>query len=128
MQREGSENPRFKATLPPLQPGNYRLRGEAELSERTIGSQNVDISVSEVSVEYQRVAQDRPNLLRIAVQSGGAYATVDGVEQMAARIPLEPRITRSVAELSLRTSVWIFTSILVLLALEWIIRKRVGMV
>jgi hypothetical protein len=128
MQREGLDNPRFNATLPPLPPGTYRLTGEAAMSGRTISSRSVEISVSEVSVEYQRVAQDRANLVRIAAESGGAYATVGEITDLARGIALEPRVVESRTEISLRTSAWIFVVILALLSLEWIIRKRVGMV
>jgi hypothetical protein len=128
LQREGSDNPRYKSDLPPLAPGVYRVRGEAELSGRTVNSQSVDISVSEVSVEYQRVEQDRPNLMRIAGQSGGTYSGIKGAAAMVGQIPLSPRVVESMTEVSLRTSMVVFALILLLLALEWVIRKRVGMV
>jgi hypothetical protein len=88
----------------------------------------LEISVSEVSVEFQRVNQDRSNLLGIARQSGGGYFRGDEVSQMIARIPLETRIVETTSEMSLRTSVIVFVVVLVLLSLEWIIRKRVGMI
>jgi hypothetical protein len=128
MQREGSANPRYKTELPPLAPGSYRLRGDAELSGRTVSSQTVDISVSEVSVEFQRVAQDRSNLVRISNQSGGTYTAVEGAVALARGISLDPRIVESTVEVSLRVSVVVFMLIVALLALEWIIRKRLGMV
>jgi hypothetical protein len=129
MRREGSDNPRFKVTLPPLGPGQYRVRGEADLPGRTLTSQTVDISVSEVSVEFQREHQDRSNLTAIALQSrGGVYSPVAGARDMARRIPLEVQTVRSATETSLRTSVAVFLVILALLSLEWIIRKRAGMI
>ena len=108
--------------------GTYRLRGEAEMSGRVVTSESIDISVSEVSVEFQRVAQDRLNLTRIANQSRGAYANAAGAEALARRIPLVSRTIGSTDEVALRTSVIVFVLILVLLAVEWVIRKRLGMV
>ncbi len=128
MRREGSDNPRFRVSLPPLPAGRYRLRGEADLPGRTIVSQPIDVSVSEVSVEFQRVDQDRNNLASIARKSGGMYVDAAGAERLHARISLEPRVTDVTSEMSLRTSVIVFVSILVLLSIEWIIRKRVGMI
>ena len=128
MQREGSDNPRFKVELPALPPGEYRLRGEAELAGRVVPSQDVDIAVSEVSVEFQRVAQDRSNLIRLASQTRGAYSNTDGAAAMVGQINLEPRVIESTAEISLRTSTIVFVAILLLLGVEWVIRKRVGMV
>jgi hypothetical protein len=128
MQREGSDNPRYRVELPPMAAGTYRLRGEAEMSGRVVTSESVDISVSEVSVEFQRVAQDRLNLIRVASQSRGAYTSAAGAAALARRIPLESQMIGSTNEVALRTSIIVFVSILVLLAAEWVIRKRLGMV
>ncbi|UCG53497.1 MAG: hypothetical protein JSW58_08065 [Candidatus Latescibacterota bacterium] len=128
MLRDGADNTRFKTTLPPLGPGRYRIRGEADLPGRTLASEMLDISVSEVSVEFQRVNQDRSNLMSIARQSGGVYFQGDDIAEMIDRIPLEARIVETTSEISLRTSVIVFVIVLVLLSLEWIIRKRVGMI
>jgi hypothetical protein len=128
MRREGSDNPRFRAALPPLPPGRYRLRGEAELAGRAIVSQPVDVSVSEVSVEFQRVAQDRSNLASIARKTGGRYADVDNAPELVSRMTFEPRIVDVTSEMSLRTSLVVFLAILGLLSIEWIVRKRVGMI
>lgn len=128
MQRDGVDNPRYKVEIPPLVPGNYRLRAEAELSGHIANSQSVDISVSEVSVEFQHVAQDRSNLATIAGQTRGGYAAAASAEALVRGIRLDKRIVASSAEITLRTSLIVFGLILALLALEWIVRKRLGMV
>ena len=128
MRREGSDNPRYRAAVSALVPGTYRVRGEAELPGRTIRSQPLEISVSNVSVEYQNVSQDRDNLNRIARQSGARYVTADQVADLGEQIALEPRIVASSSELSFRTSLIVFSIILAFLSLEWIIRKRTGMI
>jgi len=128
MQREGSDATAFKVSLPPLGPGRYRVTGEADLPERTIESPPLDLAVSDVSVEFQRVDQDRQNLEMIAKQTGGAC--VDGGEaaDLASRIAVDPKIRPATSELALRTNLAVFAIVLALLSIEWIIRKRVGMV
>lgn len=128
MQRGGADEPRFKAALPPLGPGRYRLKGEADLPDRKAVSDPMEITVSDVSVEFQRVAQDRANLGSIARQSGGAYAGTAGVDALLDRIPLEPRVVQTTTEMTLRTSLAAFLVILALLSVEWIVRKRAGMI
>ena len=128
MHRDGPNNPRYTVDLAALAPGSYRLRGEAELPGRVVSSQAVDISVSKVSVEFQRVAQDKLNLLRISAQSNGRYAAFDDAIGSVGRIQLEPRVVSTTSEVALRTSVIVFAIILLLLGAEWVIRKRVGMV
>ncbi len=128
MRREGSDNPRFEVSLPAFSPGHYRIRGQADLPGRTLSSQPVDISISNVSVEFKRVVRDRSNLVSVARQSGGTYTDARTVAELGERIALEPRVTEWTAEIPLRTSVVLFAIILVLLSVEWIIRKRAGMI
>ncbi|MEE9270704.1 MAG: hypothetical protein V3V49_10640, partial [Candidatus Krumholzibacteria bacterium] len=128
MHRDAVDDTRFRAALEPLAPGTYRIRAEAELKGRTLRSPAVEIAVSEVSVEFQRVTQDRANLAGIAGETGGAYYPAEDVGEMAARIPLEPRVVEITSENSLRTSQFVFLLLLVLLGFEWVVRKRAGMV
>jgi hypothetical protein len=128
MEREGADNTRFKATLPPLGAGRYRVTGKADLPGRTATSPPLEIAVSDVSVEFQHVAQDRPNLEMIARQTGGAYAGPGGVGELADKLRIAPRVTATSTERTLRTSVAVFAVVLLLLATEWIVRKRAGMI
>lgn len=128
MQREGSDNPRFRAVLPPLPSGRYRIGGTADLPERTVTPQPIEISVSSVSVEFHKVSQDGDNLIRIAGQTGGHYAGPDRMVDLARRLSLEPLNVESTVEVTLRTSAVVFGLILLLLAAEWMIRKRAGMI
>jgi hypothetical protein len=128
MHRDAVDDTRFRAALQPLAPGRYRISGEAEFESRKLRSPAVEIAVSEVSVEFQRVTQDRTNLAGIAGGTGGAYYAPEDVGEMAARIPLEPRLVEITSENSLRTSLLVFSLVLVLLGFEWVVRKRAGMV
>jgi hypothetical protein len=128
MQREGSDNTRFRATLPPMGPGRYRIRGEADLTDRKVVSLPLDITVSDVSVEFQRVSQDRSNLEMIAATSGGFYMGENSIDDFTKRAELSPTRTPTTSEVALRTSFAVFAAIIVLLSVEWIIRKRVGMI
>ena len=128
MEREGSDNTRFKTALPPLGAGKYRVVGKADLPGRAVVSTPLEITVSDVSVEFQRVGQDRLNLDMIARQSGGAYADPGGVDVLAGMMKLAPRVTATSTERTLRTSAAVFAVVLALLAVEWIVRKRAGMI
>jgi hypothetical protein len=128
MEREGSDNTRFKAALPPLGAGKYRVTGRADLPGRAVVSAPLEITVSDVSVEFQRVAQDRSNLEMIARQTGGAYAGPDQAEALAGMMKIAPRVTSTSTEMVLRASGVAFAVVLALLAAEWIVRKRAGMI
>jgi hypothetical protein len=128
MTRESVQSTRFRASLSPLPPGRYLVRGEAELPARSIHSRPVEIEISNVSVEFRDVRQDNLALAGIAMRSGGLYVSAADVSALSARIPLESRKVATVTEMSVRTSVIVFLIILLLLSTEWIIRKRIGMI
>ncbi len=128
MRRESVQSTRFSAAISPLHPGRYIVRGEAELPERTIFSRPIELKISDVSVEFQRMQQDRAALAAVAKRSGGLYAQGGDLADFSEKIPLEVRRMELVSELSLRTSVIVFLLVLVLLSIEWIVRKRVGMI
>jgi len=79
-------------------------------------------------VEFQRTPQDREALERIAGRTGGAYAAPAGAVALAARMPLEARRVPTVSESVLRASAPLFLVLLVLLGVEWLLRKRAGMI
>nr|MCH7549542.1 hypothetical protein [Candidatus Krumholzibacteriota bacterium] len=127
MSRENTQSTRFRRVLSPLPPGRYLVRGQADLGERSITSKPVEIRVSNTSVEFQRVHQDRAALVSLALRSGGMYAGAR-VDAIIDRLPLDARSVSVVRETTLRTSVWLFLLILSLLSAEWLIRKRAGMI
>lgn len=128
MSRESAQNTRFRCELQPLPPGRYKIRGGAELPDRTIASRPLEVRVSETSVEFQRVHQDRAALTGIARRTGGAYVGDGDVASLAGLISFDPRTTETVTEVTVRTSLLLFLIILALLSVEWLIRKRAGMI
>jgi hypothetical protein len=128
MQRENTQSTRFKSALPPLSPGRYLVRGQAELPERSIESRPIEIQVSSTSVEYGRVDQDQEFLAGLARRTGGVYVAPDAAESLAGRIDLTPRVVSSLSETKLRTSALLFALILALLTTEWVLRKRAGLI
>jgi hypothetical protein len=127
MRRDGPQNTRFSAVAPALAPGRYLVRGQADIPGRTITSKAHEFQISATSVEFRRVQQDRAALISIANRGGGTYFP-GSVEGIVERIDFEPRTARSSSEVTLRTSLLLFLLILALLAAEWVLRKRVGMI
>jgi len=128
MRRDAVQNTRFKAVIPPLSPGRYFVRGRADLPERTVESRVHEIRISSTSVEYRQMQQDRTALAGIALRTGGTYTDGERLAPILDRLKLEPRRTPSLSEMSLRTSLLLFLVMIGLLAAEWAIRKRAGMI
>jgi len=128
MHRERPDDTRLSATLEALPTGNYTVRGSAELPDRTLQSKALALRVSGTSVEFQRTAQDRAELARVARRSGGEYVTAADAAGIADRIPVEARAVPTTSETVLRASTPLFLLVLLLLSAEWLLRKRAGMI
>lgn len=128
MTRESADSPRLSAELGVLPAGRYVARGSADLPEKTIESKPLEFRVSTTSVEFQRTPQDRDALVRIARRAGGDYVTPDEAASLVDKLKLEPRRVPTVSESVLRASAPLFLILLALLAGEWLLRKRAGMI
>ncbi len=128
MHRDAPDASRLSARLDPLPAGRYSVRGVAALADQTLESRPLEFRVSTISVEYQHTLQDRDALIRIAHRTGGEYATPDGARAAVEKIPLAPRRVPAVSESVLRAATPLFVVVLLLLSLEWLIRKRTGMI
>lgn len=128
MKRAGADDSRYTATIAPLAAGRYRLQAETELQDRSLQSDPMEITVSKVSVELQRVVQQNRVLETIAKRTGGRYSPGSVPARFLDNIPVNPRTRNTVTELSLRSDGMVFGVILLLLAVEWVIRKRIGMI
>ncbi len=128
LKRERERTSAFKASLPSLAPGVYKIRGKALLAGGELLSTPAEITVSEISVEFRSTAQDMENLAAIAAATGGAYADASGMREVTGELPLYERRSTVQSELRYRTSAAIFVLVLLLLSIEWIARKRAGMI
>jgi hypothetical protein len=131
MRRDAAQNTRFSAVAPALPPGRYLVRGHADIPGRTISSKAHEIQISRTSVEYRRVEQDRAALTAVARRTGGRFyaGTAEGlVTRLPELVDFSPRQLQTTSEVTLRTNVLLFLLIVALLAGEWMLRKRAGMI
>lgn len=129
MKRGSPEEPRLTAVLDPLPAGRYVVRGSAETGDnQTLESHPLEFRVSTTSVEFQRTPQDHEALVRIARRTGGAYASPSQAADVVSHMDLSPRKVPAVSESVLRATTPLFVVILLLLSVEWLARKRAGMI
>jgi hypothetical protein len=118
----------YRATLPPPeQPGTYRLDFTAELAGETLkASQQFEIIRRDL--EAAQPLADKALLTRLAASSGGRAVGLDALGDVLAelRTTLQPRYKQFVRRRSLLDpwAWWLWTATLLMLAGEWIIRKR----
>lgn len=118
---------RYEGSFQVLQGGDYNFTATAHKQGRILGRDNGKFSVEEFSLEFQNTRMDEAMLKRIAQNSGGKYftpANFSGLRELL-NFPQKYITTKNEFEIWNKPAILVF--IIVLLGLEWLLRKRKGM-
>jgi len=123
---DGEGNGRYGGDLSPWTEGEYTYQGTANRGG-LLGEDRGKFTVEAFNIEYLNTAMN-PTLLRtVASQSGGSFVTPDRFDSLAAQLQF-PRKARAVSwEVPMWNRAWLLWIFVGLLAVEWLIRKRSGM-
>ncbi len=129
-----SEEGEYTAEYTPTKEGSYRIEAEANLAGKTLGKDRTSFSVA---FPYGEIDDGRPRndlLKQIAETSHGEYFSINdwndqALQKIAAKLEshapsqiVEQRQTR------LWSTLWPFSIILVLLSIEWWMRRKWGLI
>jgi uncharacterized membrane protein len=124
----------FAGEYIPVREGAYRVEAEATLGDRALGRDHAGFSVAYPYGESND-GQPRHDLLKqIADSSQGEYFSIDDWnEESLARIAakLEEHAPSSITEQSqvkLSSTIWPFAVVLLLLSIEWWMRRKWGLI
>jgi hypothetical protein len=117
----------YRATLQVLGGGDYQFRGYAEQSGQKIGEDGGRFSVEPFSLEFLNTRLNEPMLRQMAQAAGGAYGPADSLENFIARLPLTPMSRHETSDLALWGRTPVLFVLLLVLGIEWFVRKRQGM-
>jgi uncharacterized membrane protein len=118
---------RYSAEMRFEQPGIYRVHAEARKGATDLGSSDRWVLVGGVDREMAEPRLNEDVLRRIAAASGGAYLPANGASRLssllgeAALQPAAPRLRE------LWHTPWVFAAVILLLATEWMLRRRWGL-
>lgn len=114
-----------------LKPGAYSYRAKVSIQGTTEETITGQFDVAEQNVETANLIRNQAFLRNLTAKTGGALyeaAEVDALlEAMESRKLLEPSKVWVERQLLFRTTWWWFAIIVALLALEWLLRKRVAL-
>lgn len=118
---------RYAGRFRPEAVGTYSYEGVAMVGADTLGADSGSFMVEAYNVEKETLTQNRALLEGIATASGGVYFPADSLAKLANAISAPPRLVTVgwSRRFFLNWDVW--AVLIGLLALEWIIRKRRGM-
>ncbi len=119
----------YQAQTPPLTSGHYEVRVQASGYDASALSASTPIWVgSRDSLEFRRVSLDRSSLEEIAAATKGEYFHESDAAGLLEKI--KPLSNGAIVETDIVVwqSFYWFWAVIVLLAIEWVLRKRAGLV
>jgi hypothetical protein len=117
----------YRATLQVLGGGEYQFRGVAEQSGRKIGEDSGRFTVEPFSLEFLNTRLNEPLLRQMAQATGGAYGPPDSLASFVSRLPLNSMSRRDTFDFALWGRTPVLLVLLLVLGVEWLVRKRQGM-
>ena len=122
----GSGN--YRGGLRGLDPGEYTFSASARVAGQVVGEDEGNFIVEQHSVESITVKPDDLLLSEIARVSGGRTAAIDDWRQLIEAAPLHRRLVERRSVVTVWDHQWIVIAAILLLAIEWYIRKQQGLV
>ena len=127
----GLGNGRYSADIGTLPEGAYTYEARAIRLESLLGTDTGGFTVGPPVLEHAETRANLPLLRQIAHRSGGQYLTVHQMDELKHLLEADSTFApRSVAHTSER-ALWQWPLplivILMLITLEWVLRKRIGM-
>lgn len=124
-------NGRYELDIGPLPDGQYRYEALATQDGAELGTDAGQFSVRPLRLEYQAPRADAVTMRQIATRSGGqAYSSntvSDLPDDLSNSDSFSPEIIEETSEAELWQRSLFLAVILALLALEWGLRKRLGL-
>jgi len=124
-------NGRYTADVSGLREGDHSFKGSASLNGKLLGSDDGRFTIGDLSPEYQNFTMNAKLLRTITDRSGGKFYTSENVANFKDDLKnvrnFNEKSVVNKSEIALWNLFWILIIIVLLLSLEWFIRKRLGM-
>lgn len=126
--RPGQGEGSYAGFTEPLAPGGYRYRAEARDAQGTsLGRVESNFWVDRNGPEYVRLMPDRGTLEQIARAGGGQVVESASLGEWVQRLPGVIRRAGRIREVELWNHLALFGSFVIVLSVEWFLRRRRGL-
>lgn len=124
-------NGRYEATLSNLPAGDYSFAGRAIVGGKELGSDEGRFTIGEVGLELLQTSMNAELLRTLAERTGGRFYTTRQVGELMRDIlshkGFAPRSIQHRADHQLWNNLYLLLAALAAFAMEWLLRKRSGM-
>jgi len=121
---------KYNGTLDDLEAGDYSYSAKIKRGDIEIGKDGGKFSVGSLTVEFLKTTMDKQLLEQLAYKTGGEFATSENYNALLEKIlsrNFEPKEKIQHSEIELWHWQYILYGIIFLLAMEWFVRRRSGM-
>jgi len=123
----GTGNGKYEGFLPALSAGDYSYQGTATYNNRQLGTDQGKFSVEPYSLEFLQTRMNERLLQQLAMKTGGKFFTETNFDELPELLKFPVQKTLQSREIQLwNKMIWLVAAV-VLLGLEWLLRKRTGM-
>jgi hypothetical protein len=124
-------NGRYEGTLEGAGQGDYTFNATATLNGASLGDDRGRFSVGDLNLEFQDTRMNAELLRQLADHSGGRYLEPSQINDLDAALASQASFAPNVEHQAKEIELWNWRTALIvlilLLATEWLLRKRSGM-
>lgn len=127
---ESVGNGRYEGAITNLSEGDYLYFANAVNKGRVVGEDSGKFSIGKINIEYLDTKLNKQLLDQVAFRTGGMYADIENVDKIIKTLSskkYEPQEITTITKLQIWNWEYIAFLIVLLLSVEWFIRKRNGM-
>ncbi len=114
----------YGGTLQPKVAGRYEIVVESRVGQLTIAAEKLVIEVGRPNLEYEKLDMDEKLLSRIASDSGGRYRHISVAGSLIEQLDRTQQQKKVILERQLYWPPGFWTLFVVVLTVEWILRRR----
>jgi hypothetical protein len=118
----------YSAEFWPPGTGSFTIEGRGSRNGMLFGSDQLKIEVIPFDNEFVRLGQDTDFLIRLANRYNGTHVNHDNINPLVEAVSDKSRFVTEEQEIEIWYRPAMLFLILILITLEWIIRKRSGLV
>ena len=122
---------RYEGSIDGIGEGDYTFTAKASADGRIIGEDKGRFSVGQMNVEFLETKMNKPLLEQIAYRTEGKYYDIKDADEIAADLRKDVKFTPKeiiqTSEIELWNWKYLAVTIVLLLGVEWFLRKRNGM-
>jgi hypothetical protein len=127
IESEFIQDGRYEGSFVPIAPGKYQIISEAWRNDLKIGEDRKDIYVSAVNKEFLHTNQNDQFLKNLSARTGGYYFTEQEAMEVLKYLEFKQNLSQKSETIEIWNRLPFLLLIIVLLSLEWFIRKRKGL-